>query len=327
MSAASASSAMVKAISRTLLGRAREGLQEIDALNSELERSRSPRRAGRPAARGAPCRHRAATPSECPSRRAVSAPAATSHSRIVLSQEPEASHPSGSRHRATTPPECPSRRAAAAGRAARLGLLGQHDPAVGCGGWGRDGAPRGAFRLGRRPLPVAGRAARLGLLGQRDPAVGYRGRGRDGAPRRGIPARSPPCACCQTGGSPRAPMTTRSGCGMWRPGPRRRASRGIPARSPPCACCRTGGSPRAPGTTRSGCWMWRLGPRRRASRGIPARSPPSACCRTGGSPRAPGATRSGCGISRPGPTSDTLTGFWQQSRLSRSPRAVPPGQC
>ena len=39
MSAASASSAMVKAISRTLLGRAREGLQEIDALNSELERS------------------------------------------------------------------------------------------------------------------------------------------------------------------------------------------------------------------------------------------------------------------------------------------------
>ena len=30
-------------------------------------------------------------------------------------------------------------------------------------------------------------------------------------------------------------MTRRSGCGMWRPGPRRRASRGIPAWSPPCA--------------------------------------------------------------------------------------------
>ena len=34
-------------------------------------------------------------------------------------------------------------------------------------------------------------------------------------------------ACCRTGGSPRAPGTTRSGCGMWRPGPRPPASRGI----------------------------------------------------------------------------------------------------
>ena len=62
--------------------------------------------------------------------------------------------------------------------------LGQHDPAVGCGDWGRDGAPRGAFSRGRRPLPAAGRAARLRLLlGQHDPAVGCGGRGRDGAPR------------------------------------------------------------------------------------------------------------------------------------------------
>ena len=36
---------------------------------------------------------------------AVSAPAATSQSRIVLSQDPEASRPSGSRQRAVTEPE------------------------------------------------------------------------------------------------------------------------------------------------------------------------------------------------------------------------------
>jgi len=48
------------------------------------------------------------------SSRAVAAPAVTSHSRIVLSEEPEASRPSGSTHRAATRPECPSRRAVSA---------------------------------------------------------------------------------------------------------------------------------------------------------------------------------------------------------------------
>ena len=42
--------------------------------------------------------------------------------------------------------------------------------------------------------------------------------------------RSTLCACCRTGGSPRAPRTRRSGCGTWRPAPRPPASRGIPSR-------------------------------------------------------------------------------------------------
>ena len=54
------------------------------------------------------------TAPQCPSRRAVSARAATSHSRIVLSQELEASLPSGMEHRAATAPEGPSRRAVSA---------------------------------------------------------------------------------------------------------------------------------------------------------------------------------------------------------------------
>ncbi len=69
----------------------------------------SPRRAARPAAgRGR------RTAFVCPSRRAVSAPVATSHRRIVLSPEPEASRPSGSRQRAITSLVCPSRRAVSA---------------------------------------------------------------------------------------------------------------------------------------------------------------------------------------------------------------------
>ena len=114
------------------------------------------------------------------------------------------------------------------GRLASGSLDGQHDPALGRGGRGRDRPPRGSFRPGRRPLPAAGRAARLGRL-----------------------------------------MTTRSGSGTWRPGPRPPASRVIPTGSPPFACCRTGGSPRAPMTTRSGSGTWRPGPRPPASRVIP----------------------------------------------------------
>jgi hypothetical protein len=45
------------------------------------------------------------------SRQAVSAPAVTSHSRMVLSQETEARRPSGSMHHfAATQCDCPSRR-------------------------------------------------------------------------------------------------------------------------------------------------------------------------------------------------------------------------
>ena len=51
----------------------------------------------------------------------------------------------------------------AAGRAARLGLLGQDDPAVGRGDRRRDRPPRRAYECGSGPLPAAGRAARLGL--------------------------------------------------------------------------------------------------------------------------------------------------------------------
>ena len=68
----------------------------------------------------------------------------------------------------------------AGGRAARLGLYGQHDPAVGYGDGHRDGLSRGAFKVGSGPLPAAGRAARLRLWGQYDPAVG---RGEGGADR------------------------------------------------------------------------------------------------------------------------------------------------
>ena len=68
-----------------------------------------------------------------------------------------------------------------------------------------------------------------------------------------------------------ARMTTRSGSGTWRPGPRPPASRVIPARSPPFACCRTGGSPTGSSmTTRSGSGTWRPGPRPPASRVRPA---------------------------------------------------------
>ena len=66
------------------------------------------------ASRPSGSRQRASTEPACPSRRAVSAPVATSHSRIVLSREPEASRPSGSRQRALTSPECPARRAVSA---------------------------------------------------------------------------------------------------------------------------------------------------------------------------------------------------------------------
>ena len=43
------------------------------------------------------------------SRQATSVPAATSHSRTVLSLEPDANHPFGTRQRAVTPCVCPSR--------------------------------------------------------------------------------------------------------------------------------------------------------------------------------------------------------------------------
>ena len=56
----------------------------------------------------------------------------------------------------------------------------------------------------------------------------------------GHSAWSPPFACWRTGGSPRALMTTRSGSGTWRPGPRPPASRVIPTGSPPFACCADG---------------------------------------------------------------------------------------
>jgi hypothetical protein len=61
--------------------------------------------------RGAPSgnAHSAMTRSECPSRRVVSAPVLTSHSRIVLSLEPEASRPSDSTRSAQTGAQCPSR--------------------------------------------------------------------------------------------------------------------------------------------------------------------------------------------------------------------------
>ena len=49
------------------------------------------------------------------------------------------------------------------GRAARLGLWRQDDPAVGRCGRGRDRPPRGAHRPCQRSVPARGRAARLGL--------------------------------------------------------------------------------------------------------------------------------------------------------------------
>ncbi len=156
----------------------------------------------------------------------------------------------------------------AAGRAARLGLLGQHDPAVGRGDGRRDRPPRRAYRAGSGPLRAAGRAARLGLSTTTRSGCGMWRRGRDRPPRRAHEQRSQPFACCRTGGSPRAPGTTRSGCGMWRRAPRPPASKGIRLWFRPFACCRTGGSPRALGTTRSGCGMWRRAPRPPASKGI-----------------------------------------------------------
>ena len=73
------------------------------------------------------------------SSRAVAAPAVTSHSRIVLSEEPEASRPSGSTHRAATRPECPSRRAVSAPGDVRGRVAGLRPPA-GRAARGRRGA-------------------------------------------------------------------------------------------------------------------------------------------------------------------------------------------
>ena len=81
--------------------------------SSRLHRTRSPadRIDGPEDALGALLDRRVA---ENPTCRATGAPAATSHSRMVLSQEPEASRPSGSMHSAATGSECPSRRAVSA---------------------------------------------------------------------------------------------------------------------------------------------------------------------------------------------------------------------
>ena len=73
------------------------------------------------------------------------------------------------------------------------GVIGQHDPALGRGGRGRDRPPRGSFRPGHRPLPAGGRAARLGRLGPHDPALGRRGRGRDRRPRGSFRLGHRPC--------------------------------------------------------------------------------------------------------------------------------------
>ncbi len=48
-------------------------------------------------------------------------------------------------------------------------------------------------------------------------------------PRRALRLGRRRCACCRTGGSPRAPGTTRSGCGTCRPAPRAPASKGTPS--------------------------------------------------------------------------------------------------
>ena len=147
--------------------------------------------------------------------------------------------------------------------------------------------PRGARS---EPSPRCCRACQDGRPSPRaradehDPAVG---RGRR-APRppasRDTRGRSPRCACCRTDASPRALVTTRSGCGTWRAAPRPPASKGTPIGSPRCACCPTAASPRALVTTRSGCGTWRAAPRPPASKGTPIGSPRCACCPTAASP-------------------------------------------
>jgi hypothetical protein len=62
---------------------------------------------------------------------------------------------------------------------------------------------------------------------------------------KGICTRFELFACCPTGGSPRALLIIRSGCGMWRPAPKPRALKAIRVQFKPFACCRTGGSPQA----------------------------------------------------------------------------------
>ena len=111
-----------------------------------------------------------------------------------------------------------------------------------------------------------------------------------------IPVRLPYCACCRTGGSPRALMTKRSGCGTLRPAPRGRASKAIRVALPPCVRCRTAGSPRDHWAARSDCGMWRSGPRPPTSRAIHGGLPASACCRMGGSSRVQMTTRLDCGM-------------------------------
>ncbi len=66
-------------------------------------------------------------------------------------------------------------------------------------------------------------------MGQHDPAVGCGDGHRDRPASKGIRIRFRPFACCRTGGWPRARMTRRSGCGMWRREPRPPASKGIRA--------------------------------------------------------------------------------------------------
>ena len=71
--------------------------------------------------------HSAVTGSECPSRRAVSAPVPRSHSRIVLSSEPEARRPSGSTHSAA---ECCPGRVPFAGGPVSAPVLRSHSRIV-----------------------------------------------------------------------------------------------------------------------------------------------------------------------------------------------------
>ena len=123
----------------------------------------------------------------------------------------------------------------------------------------------------QRPLPAAGRAARLGLLGQHDPAVGRGDRRRDRPPRRAYECGSAPFACCRTGGSPRAPGTTRSGCGTWRRRRDRPPRRAYECGSGPLPAAGRAARLGLSGTTRSGCGTWRPAPRPPASKGIAVR--------------------------------------------------------
>ena len=197
----------------------------------------------------------------------------------------------------------------AAGRAARLGLLGQHDPAVGRGDRRRDRPPRRAFESGRRAVPAAGRAARLGLLRTTRSGCGtWRPAPRPPASR-GTRVGSRRCACCRTGGSPRAPGTTRSGCGTWRPAPRPPASRGIRVRF--TALCLLPDGRLASGSWDNTIRLWDVATGAETARlegHYGFGSTRSACCRTGGSPRALRTTRSGCGMWRRGAETARLEG-------------------